>query len=416
MAHVGPVPDKRSVPLVLCMGAGTTKFGRSGDDAPQVFESIVARRRRQPRLSVPLLPSMTGDSGSSMTRSMRGPRPSMPGAQGEDVFVGNAARDHLVILDNKRPIHFGPTTFSWGPTCSWGLTTDWNDVERIWHHMFFNELKVGPERHPVLLTEPPLNPKANREEMIKRMFDNFNVPAAYLALQPVLSLLASGRATGVVVDSGYGVSQVTPIYEGYAVTHAISSIGLAGRDVTDHLELALSRQGFQFTIPTEKAYVGHIKERECRVALDYTSEMRGDERRICQIDLEHSFTLDIECILCPEVLFQPRLAGKQFGGIHELVHGAIQRCDADMRSKLWNNIVLSGGTSMLPGFVERISKELTLSAPSAVMLKVVAPPDRMASAWIGGSMLSSMSCFEQMCISSKDFDEMGPSIVHQKCF
>lgn len=416
MAHAEPMPDKTSVPVVLDVGADTTKFGCSGDGAPKVSKSTVARRGRQPRNSMPVLPSMTSDMGMGMMPRMSLPVP-LIGGQGEEVFVGNAARDHLVMLDNKRPILRGPTTCSRGPTCcSWGPETNWNDVEYIWRHTFVNELKVDPERHPVLLTEPALNPKANREEMVKRMFTNFNVPAVYVAPQPVLSLLASGRVTGVVVDSGYGVTQVVPIYEGYAVTHAISSIDLAGSDVTDHLNRALNKRGFQFTTPTEKAHVAQIKERECRIALDYTSEMQGDETRICQIDAERWATLDMECILCPEVLFQPGLAGKGFGGIHEIVHEAIQRCDADMRSELWNNIVLFGGTSMIPGFVKRIHKELTVLAPSAVRLQVIAPPDREASAWIGGSILSSMPWFEQMCISSEEFEEMGPSIVHQKCF
>jgi len=92
-------------------------------------------------------------------------------------------------------------------------------------------------------------------------------------------------------------------------------------------------------------------------------------------------------------LFKPSLIGKEFPGIHELTYNSIMKCDVDVRKDLYMNVVLSGGTTMFNNIAERLSKEVSTLAPSSMKIKVVAPPERKYSVWIGGSILSSLSTF-----------------------
>ncbi|KKY27334.1 putative actin [Phaeomoniella chlamydospora] len=372
-----------NVPIVLDNGSGTIRAGFAGEDLPKCFFPSYVGRPKHVRV--------------------------LAGALEGEVFIGPRAEELRGLLKIRYPLEHG-------------IVTDWDDMEKIWTYVYEGELKTLSEDHPVLLTEAPLNPRRNRDIAAQILFEQFNIPALYTNIQAVLSLYASGRTTGVVLDSGDGVSHAVPVYEGFAMPSSIRRIDVAGRDVTEHLQMLLRKAGHVFHTSAEKETVRIMKEKLSYIALDPRKEekdwapgMGRGEDKTAEYTLPdgHKVKLGPERFRAPEILFDPEIIGLEYSGIHQMVNDSINRTDLDLRKNLFSNIVLSGGSTLTKGFGERLLYEIQRLAPKEMKIKIFAPPERKYSTWIGGSILAGLSTFRKMWVSIDDWHE-NPDIIHTK--
>ena len=377
-----------NAPIVIDNGSGTIRAGFAGEEIPSCYFPSFVGRPKHPRV--------------------------MAGGLEGDVFIGQKAQELRGLLKIRYPLEHG-------------IVTDWDDMEKIWHYVYENELKTLPEEHPVLLTEPPLNPRKNRDTAAQIMFETFNVPALYTSIQAVLSLYASGRTTGVVLDSGDGVSHAVPVFEGFAIPNSIRRIDVAGRDVTEQLQVLLRKNGHVLHTSAEKEVVRMIKEKVCYVSLDPKREEKDwfngyhklesrsvdyalpDGHRIKVRKQPFYFTyrecshanhltaqIGQERYRAPEILFDPELIGLEYPGVHQIVQDAIARTDLDLRKSLYMNIVLSGGSTLCKNFPDRLMREIKRLAVEDMKIRISAPAERKYTTWIGGGILAGLSTFRKV--------------------
>lgn len=366
--------------VIFDNGSGLCKAGLSGEIGPRhIISSIVGHLKFK-------MPSA--------------------GATQKKYFVGEEALHRQEALHLRYPIERG-------------LVTSWDDMETLCKHLFEWELGVKASDRPVLMTEPSLNPREAREKMAEVMFEKFNVPAFYLSDQAVLALYASACVTGLVVDSGDGVTCTVPIFEGYSLPHAVTKLYVAGRDVTEHLSRLLLASGRAFPCALDKALVDDIKEKLCYVALEPEKELsrRPEEtQREYKLPDGNIIRIGDQLHQAPEALFAPDQLGVHSPGLSKMVSCSIAKCDTDIQKTLFGEIVLSGGTTLFQGLDDRLLRELEQLASKGTAIKITAPPDRWFSTWIGASIVTSLSSFKQMWVTSADFKEFGRAVVQRRCF
>ena len=363
------------IPIVIDNGSAMVKAGFAGDKVPRaVFPNVVGTVR-------------------------------VPGVfvgVAKNWYIGKEAQRMRGILRMKYPVEDG-------------IVTNWDDMEKILHQILFTELRVIPNEHPVLLTESPLTPNANWEKMAQVLFEAFDTPSLYLTSGQALSLYSQGCTTGVGVDSGSVASHILPVYKGLVQKHCVTRVDVGGRDLTSYMLKLLSERGYSFCCAGDLEIANDIKEKLAYVTMDVEKELslpEGIKKYLLPDGQE--IKVGHECFRLPEPIFNPYLIGLEQEGLHRAINESITKSDVDVRKYLYNNIVLAGGNTMFSGISERLHRELSHLAPN-VSTKVRAPPERIYSAWLGGSVLASMDSFENMTVLKSEYSEHGPAIIHRKC-
>lgn len=375
-------------PVVIDAGTASLKAGFAGSSKPKVVIGTKVGRAKHMRI-------MPGGALEA-EQSLSGP---------SSVFVGQKLDEHRGAFLLEYPMDKGHV-----------VDGGWDAMESLWEHVYSKaNLNVRAEDHPVLMTEAPLNPRQNRDKIAEIFFETFRAPALFLAPPAVLSLYASGRTTGVVLDVGEGVSHAVPVYEGFALPHSVTRSDVAGRDVTRQMQLLLRKSGLTFTTTAELDLVKRMKEESCYLTRTPITDdsAEKDSRTPYTLPDGQTFNLSSERYQAPNVLFDPSLIGSEEAGVADILVNSIMKSDIDLRSTLFSQIVLAGGSTLCPGFGDRLLHELRSRAPAHTKIRISAPPDRINSTFVGGSILASLATFKSMWVSRAEYEEHGSAILHR---
>eukprot|EP00271_Cylindrocystis_brebissonii_P013136 TRINITY_DN32746_c0_g1_i1.p1 TRINITY_DN32746_c0_g1~~TRINITY_DN32746_c0_g1_i1.p1 ORF type:complete len:396 (-),score=78.70 TRINITY_DN32746_c0_g1_i1:554-1741(-) len=388
--------------VVVCdNGTGFVKCGFAGDNFPRgVFPCMVGR------------PMLRYEEAAGVASS------SYEGAKGDGTLVGDACSAKRQQLEVRYPI-------------SNGIVQSWDDMGLIWDHTFFEVLKVDPSECRILLTDPPLNPSKNREKMVQTMFEKYNFNGVFIQIQAVLTLYAQGLLTGLVVDSGDGVTHIVPVVEGFAFPHLTKRLNIAGRHITSFLIDLLTRRGYAFNRTADFESVREIKEQLCYVSADYERDCQLAEETtilVQQYTLPDGRIIKVgaERFEAAEALFRPELLDHEGQGLAELIFSTVQEMDIDNRMTLYQHIVLSGGSTMYPGLPSRLEKDIkdlylrkvlrgNREGLRKLRLRIEDPPRRKHMVFVGAAVLADlMRDKPEFWISKEEYQEQGARCL-KKC-
>ncbi|GAB7343074.1 hypothetical protein MBLNU457_1157t3 [Dothideomycetes sp. NU457] len=421
--------------VVMDNGTGYTKLGFAGNDSPSfVFPTAIATKG----------PTAGGGSGSGRPAVANKPSFLTGGAGAGGHLSGKRGTEDLdfFIGDEALAAASGPGYGIHYPIRH-GQIENWDHMERFWSNSIFKYLRVEPEDHYFLLTEPPLNPPENRESTAEIMFESFGVAGLYIAVQAVLALAASWTSskvqdrslTGTVIDSGEGVTHVIPVAEGYVIGSSIKSIPIAGRDITYFVQSLLRDRGEpDSSLKTAEK----IKEEFCYVSPDIVKEFARYDRepdRFQKYTVNQangrSATVDVgyERFLAPEIFFNPEIYSSDFlTPLPSIVDTVIQTSPIDVRRGLYKNIVLSGGSTLYENFGRRLQRDIRHLVDARIKaseaksggaksggldVQVITHKRQRHGPWFGGSLLGQTPEFRSYCHTKQEYDEIGSSIVRR---
>lgn len=373
--------------LVVDCGTGRVRGGYATDDAPRQDVSNLCGREKYTRV---LAEGPMGASGGPMGGPLGGPA-GPTGSRGllGGAYVGEAAQRHRGLLHLTRPM-------------ARGVVQDWAAMEALWEALVRDLAVQNLGEHPLLITEAPLNPRGNRVKMGEVLFESMGAGAVYVAAPAPLALYASARTTGCVLDSGAGVTTVTPIYNGFALPEGVRRLDLGGDDVTRALERNLYKEGYNLSKSSELEIVRSAKERLGRVRDNHSDEHRV--RDFVLPDGKRIGVSDRSVLAATDVMFEPAPLGLDCGGAGRQLCEGLQQVETDLRGDLLGSLLLCGGNTMLRGFGKRLLAELSVEFPNG-KLKMYAPKERKTTVFTGGSVLASLSTFRKLLVTRSEYLE-----------
>ncbi len=374
-------PQNKYSTVVIDAGSGLIKAGFGGEDGPRsIFNSIVGTPKKMEL---------------------------MVGMELQDRYVGDNAIARYEIMDFSYPIQRGEVT-------------DWDKYENLMHYLLYSEMRVVPEEISILITEGPRTSRKNREKLTEILFETFNVKRLHIANSSMVGLYSYGKTSGLIVDSGYNVTSTVPVYEGYPLAHASLKINIGGEDLSKNLLSMITDKLDETYVDMKGRFLADdIKEKLGFVLLNQDD---ADDVKDSTYELPDGKKIELgsELFKANEILFNPDEDEQKENGIMSLknmVIDSINKCDNEIKNDIKENICLTGGTTLLKNFPEKLKNEISDSS-EGIHFNLSAEQERLFSTWIGGSIVSSLDNFQFMWVSKKEYNDNGKSllVIDSKCF
>ena len=390
-------PEYLKLPIIIDIGSGIIKAGISGQESPKtIFPNYIG----EPKYSK-VLRSFSKDNQEM-----------------KEQYIGKDCSKYLGILKLRYPVKNG-------------IFENEQDILTVFKYIYQN-LEINNEEireHPILITESLLNPYSNREKIASALFENLSAPAIFFASQPILSLFSTSNTSGVILESGEGVTQSCVVYEGYSIPNSYIRNNYGGRDVTDYFQTLLKKQGYSFSTTSEFEIVKKIKEEICFTVvgsssnnplsnisnLELGNKNKSESSNTYNLPDGNAIKIGEEKSLAPEILFNPSIIGSEHLSFQEMIVTSINKVDIDLRKNLFNNILISGGNTLFKGIQEKFHTEIKYLSPKNMKVRIHSPGNRLLSCWTGGNVISTLEIFKKMWVTKDDWGEKGnKSIIHIK--
>ena len=357
--------------IILDIGSTTIRAGLGGDE--------------EPRVRIPTLIGYPKFEKSNLRY---------------DYLIGTEAENNKEFLNIKYPMRRG-------------IVQDLDALEKMFGHIFDNELKIDPSQHPMIITGVSMDLMENMEKIGRLMFETFFVPNLLFVDQIKLGLYACGGYDGLYIDLSDSFTHIVPFCDGIAMKKEEKWYNIGGKDLTEYIQKKISREyGLNFNYLEAKS----LKEKICYCSFDFEDECKSGPEEYKYELPDSKIILKDERIRCPEILFNPNIIYKEEKGIAEVSYDILMELQKSYKYNYWDEIYVLGGNSLISGFVERLRIEIKNLSPYSKKedVNVIAKPERMDFPFIGGSMVSSLSTIEYNYVSTYEYEESGLSAFVKK--